>query len=199
MVSLPRSGRALCPGHDLFITCISRDVQDSLENNSGSASLHPNYPSLCLLHYFCQARGSVRLLGPEGLVSGICTRALVQPPAVFALTQPMEFCLEVESTVQLCLWPSECSLSPVFPAAGSSEPAGDGNRGCALHGHPGEMRPSLLQQVRSNSPSQPCSSYSSSLLPKKPWGFSEATKQQVAHAKASFGNCSSFPQELFSF
>lgn len=161
--------------------------------------LHPNCLDLLLFHHSCQARGSVRLPGPGGLVPGSRTRALVQPPAVFALTQPVEFCLEVEGTVQLCLWPSECSLPPLFPAAGSSEPAGDGSRGCALHEHPGEMRPSLLQQVRSNSPSRPCSSYSSSLLPKKPWGFSEAPQQQVAHVKASVGNCSSFSQELFSF
>lgn len=188
------SGRTLYLGHDHFITCIV--WKDNLENNLGSASLHPNCNNLLLLHHFCQARGSVRLLGPGGAGS---TRALVQFPAVFALTQPMEFCLEVEGAVQLCLWPSECSLPPLFPAAGSSEPAGDGNRGCALHGHPGEMCPSLLQQVRSNSPSRPCSSYNPSLFPKKPWGFSQAPQRQVAHTKASVGNCSSFSQELFSF
>lgn len=110
---------------------------------------------------------------------------MVQPPAVFWLTEPVEFCLEVKRVVQLCLWPSECSLASLFLAAGSCEPAGDGTRGCALHGHPGEVRPSLLLQVRSKSPPRQHCSHSS-FLPKKSCG---ASQQQVPCIETSVGNC----------
>lgn len=88
----------------------------------------------------------------------------------------MGFWLEVDLTGQLSLWPSECILPPLSsPAAGSSEPVGDGSRGRALHEHPGEVCPSLLPQVRSNSPLGHCFSHGSSVPPNKPCGFSGAS------------------------
>lgn len=66
------------------------------------------------------------------------------------------------------------------PTAGSSEPAGDGHRGRALHEHPGEMRPSLLLQVRSGS----CGSPSP---PTSPCHISEASQHQVPVVKPQPG------------
>lgn len=40
------------------------------------------------------------------------------------------------------------SLPSVYNLVGPSQPAGDWHRGCALHGHPGEVRSSLVSEVR---------------------------------------------------
>lgn len=55
----------------------------------------PRLPQLAAFASFLPSLWfSVGLLGPEGLIPGSSTRAPVQPPAVFRLTEPVGFCLE---------------------------------------------------------------------------------------------------------
>jgi len=151
----------------------------SSKNNPGSALLHPNCPSLLLLHHSCQARGSLwgySVLG--GWIRGAAPELPCSSPS------PWGFVWRQNPSCSSAFGHQSAAFPLSSPAAGSCEPAGDGSRGCALHGHPGEMRPSLLQQVRSISPSRHCCSCGSSFPPHKPCGFSPSSKLPVSKPRS---------------
>lgn len=88
------SGRTLSPGHDLFITCIIGMCKIVWKTILEALCYTQTAPTcfFCIIPAKPVALSGYLVLG--GLVPGSCSRALAQPPVVFALTQPVELCLK---------------------------------------------------------------------------------------------------------